>query len=74
MPWPEADTNLLAEDFVEIPIQVNGKLRARVEILAESTEADVEAAAREAVTEHLAGVQVRKVIVIPGRMVNFVVN
>ncbi len=69
------DPALLVEDTVEIPVQVNGKVRARVTV---PTDADTEAcelAARadRRIAELLEGVIVRKAIVIPGRLVNFVV-
>lgn len=74
-PWPQHDPALLVGDVVEIPVQVNGKLRD-VLIVAVGAPADlIEAAARESekVQPFLEGRTVRKVIVVPGRMVNFVV-
>jgi leucyl-tRNA synthetase len=58
---------------VTVPVQVNGKLRARIEVPAG---ADLEAAARadEQVRRHLDGRTVHKVVVVPGRLVNFVVR
>ena len=73
-PWPEADAGLLTEDTVEIPVQINGKLRARMEVPAGADADAMEALAREAVAEHLEGAEVRKAVVVPGRMVNFVVG
>ena len=75
-PWPEFDPSLLVEDTVEVPVQVNGKLRGRVQVAAGADRAVTEAAARaeEHVVELLAGKTVVKVIVVPGRMVNFVVK
>jgi leucyl-tRNA synthetase len=72
--WPEWDESLLAVETVELPIQVNGKLRTRISIAANATEEAIEAAAVEAAAEHLEGKSVRKVIVVPGRMVNLVVG
>ena len=72
-PWPEADAGLLTEDSVEIPVQINGKLRARMEVSAGADADAMEALAREAVAEHLEGAEVRKAVVVLGRMVNFVV-
>ncbi len=72
-PWPEHDPALLLSDRIELPVQVNGKLRARVEVDAAADADSIEAAAREAAAEHLQGT-VRKVVVVPGRMVNFVVT
>jgi leucyl-tRNA synthetase len=74
--FPTADPALLVDDEIEIPVQVNGKVRARITVPAGASEADVEAAARAdpRVVDHLDGATVRKVIVVPGRMVNFVVG
>ena len=73
--WPVADAALLVHDEVEIPVQVNGKLRGRVIVPAGASAADLEAAARaeESVQAHLTG-EIVKVIVVPDRMVNLVVR
>jgi leucyl-tRNA synthetase len=72
-PFPEADPAYLREATVTVPVQVNGKLRARIEVPAG---ADLEAAARadERVRRHLDGRTVRKVVVVPDRLVNFVLG
>ena len=70
--WPSFDEARLTSDTVEIPVQINGKLRARAVIATDADRAAMEMAAREVVAEHLEG-EVRKVIVVPGKMVNFVV-
>lgn len=74
--WPEYDESLLVEDSIELPIQVNGKMRARIQVPngldREATQAAAEA--DPAVQKHLAGGNVVKVISVPGRMVNFVVK
>jgi leucyl-tRNA synthetase len=74
--WPEYDETLLREDSIEVPIQVNGKLRSKIEVPAGSDRAAIEAAARAnpRVTEMLEGKSIVKVIVVPGRLVNFVVK
>jgi len=74
--FPSADPALLVEDTVEIPVQVNGKVRGRISIAADASPDDIEAAARAdtKVAELLDGATVRKVVVVPGRMVNFVVG
>ncbi|MFI5054574.1 MAG: class I tRNA ligase family protein, partial [Acidimicrobiia bacterium] len=74
--FPVADPALLVDAEVEIPVQVNGKVRSRVTLPAGASEAEHEAAARgdARVAEQLAGVTIRKVVVVPGRMINFVVN
>ncbi|MEM9036844.1 MAG: leucine--tRNA ligase [Actinomycetota bacterium] len=73
--FPEADASLLVEDLVELPVQVNGKVRGRVAVAADADEATIVAAALadEAVARHLDGAEPRKTIVVPGRMVNLVV-
>jgi leucyl-tRNA synthetase len=73
-PFPDADAAYLVDDQIEIPIQVNGKLRSRVRVPAEADRAALEAAARadERVRDLLAGIDIRTVIVVPGRLVNFV--
>ncbi len=73
-PFPEPDPAYLVVEEVEIPVQVNGKVRARVKVPAAAGEADHEAAARadERIAALLDGDEVRKVIVVPGRLVNFV--
>ncbi len=75
-PYPEADPAWLVDDMVEIPVQVNGKVRGRVTVPTGADAEALEAAARadEKVGELLAGATVRKVVVVPGRLVNFVVG
>lgn len=74
-PWPEADAGLIAEDVLEIPVQVNGKMRARVTVPADADEASVLAIARndDNVVRHLQGKELRRAIYVPRRIVNFVV-
>jgi leucyl-tRNA synthetase len=74
VPFPRADPALLVDDTVEYPVQVNGKVRGRVVVAANSDAAMVEAAALadEKVVAALEGKPPRKVIVVPGRMVNVV--
>ncbi len=73
-PFPVADERYLVEDSVEYPIQVNGKVRSRVTVAAAAAADEVEAAALAdaKVVELLAGRAPRKVIVVPGRLVNVV--
>jgi leucyl-tRNA synthetase len=75
-PYPTADPAELAVDEVELPVQVNGKVRARITVAADADEAALEAAARadEKVAAALSGATERRVIVVPGRLVNFVVG
>jgi leucyl-tRNA synthetase len=75
-PWPEFDPALAKEDTIELPVQVNGKLRSKVVVPAGADKDALESAARndEKVRDLLSGKQVVKVIVVPGRLVNFVVK
>ena len=75
-PWPAADLSLLERDVVEIVVQVNGKLRDRIQAPASATREELEALARERpnVVAHIDGKQVMKVIVVPAKLVNFVVR
>ena len=72
--WPKFDAALLVEDTLEIPVQVNGKLRDVIKISATASQADLEAAARtsEKVTPFLEGKTIKKVIVLPKKLVNIV--
>jgi len=74
--WPAADEELLARDVITLVVQVNGKLRDRVEVPAGAGEAEVLAAARgsERVQSFLDGREPVKEIVVPGRLVNLVVR
>jgi leucyl-tRNA synthetase len=75
-PWPEADLALLERDVIEIVVQVNGKLRDRIQAAANATRDELEALARERpnVQAHIDGKQVLKVVVVPSKLVNFVVR
>ncbi len=73
-PWPIADPSMLVDDEVEIAVQVMGKVRARIMVPTKADAAQVESIAlgHPDVLPHLAGKSPRKVIVVPGRMVNLV--
>jgi leucyl-tRNA synthetase len=75
MPWPAWDPQCLVEDEIEMPVQVNGKLRDKITVSKQATAAEVEsvALASAKVREHLGGNPPRKVIVVPGKLVNIVV-
>ena len=75
-PFPVADAALLAADTVEIPVRLNGKVRARVHVPADADAEAVEAAARadQRVAALLEGAEVRRVIAVPGRLINFLVE
>ena len=71
-PWPEFDPDQATSDTIEIAVQIKGKVRARINVSADASKEELEAAAREAVAEQIAGKTVKKVIVVPGRLVNIV--
>ena len=74
-PWPIADEAMLIEDTVTLPIQVNGKRRGEIEVAKDLPKDEVEKAALsvEAVMRALDGATPKKVIVVPGRIVNVVI-
>jgi leucyl-tRNA synthetase len=73
-PWPEYDAAAIQEATIEIPVQIQGKLRGRVHVPAGADRAAIEEAARNdpRIKELLEGKKVVKTIVVPGRLVNFV--
>ena len=75
-PWPKFDEQALQREQLEIVVQVNGKLRGRFMVPAAADKAEVErlALADENIQKHIAGLTVRKVVVIPGKLVNVVAN
>jgi leucyl-tRNA synthetase len=75
-PWPAADHSLLERDTVQVVVQVNGKLRDRVEAPASAGPETLEelARSRPKVQAHVDGKEVVKVVVVPGKLVNFVVR
>ena len=75
-PWPAHDPSALVTDEVEIVIQVCGKLRGKLSVARDASNEDVERAAlAEAnVLKHIEGKTIRKVIVVPGKLVNVVAN
>jgi len=73
-PWPSADARYLEEDGFELVVQVNGKVRGRAQASKESGKEELEALAEGAVSQHLDGKERLKTIVVPGRLVNFVVR
>jgi leucyl-tRNA synthetase len=74
-PWPEADQKLMAVDEITLIVQVNGKLRDRITVPADISKEDAEktALASPGAAPYLEGKEVRKVVVVPGRLVNIVV-
>jgi leucyl-tRNA synthetase len=68
------DPALLVEDTVTYAVQVNGKLRGEVSVAADADKDSVATAAQEKVASHLDGLAIKKTIVVPGKIVNFVVS
>ena len=75
-PWPRFDPALLVEDILEIPVQVNGKLRDVIQVPAAASQADLETAAKSAekVKPFVNGKAIKKIIVVPRKLVNIVVG
>jgi leucyl-tRNA synthetase len=73
-PWPQALDAMLIDDTVTLPIQINGKRRAEIQVPADMAKEEVEklALSHEAVIRTLNGATPKKVIVVPGRIVNVV--
>jgi leucyl-tRNA synthetase len=74
--WPTANPDVAREDEIELPVQVNGKVRGHIRVAPEAPEEEVRrlAQAEPKVQEHVAGKQVVKVVVVPGRLVSLVVK
>lgn len=75
-PWPEVDPDMLVEDTITLPVQVNGKRRSEINVPTDMAKDDIEALARadESVMRSIEGLTIRKVIIVPGRIVNIVAN
>ena len=75
-PWPKFDATLLVESEIEIPVQVNGKFRDTIKVAVDADNAKLEAAAKasEKVQQFIAGKAIKKVIIVPKRMVNLIVG
>jgi leucyl-tRNA synthetase len=74
-PWPEVDDSALQRDEIELVLQVNGKLRGSIKVPADASRAAIEslAAASEEVARFSEGRPIKKIVVVPGRLVNVVV-
>jgi leucyl-tRNA synthetase len=74
-PWPNADPAALVRDSLKLAVQVNGKLRGTIEVPANASKEDCERAAlaEASVRAHVEGQSIRKVVVVPGKIVNIVV-
>ena len=75
-PWPQWDEAATAQDMLTVALQVNGKLRGKIEVPASASKEEVEqlALTEQNIVRHLEGLTVRKVVVIPGKLVNVVAN
>ena len=73
-PWPVADPALLVQETVEVVVQVNGRVRDRLQVAPDLPEEELVARARESsrVRAHIDGSEVSRTIVVPGKLVNFV--
>lgn len=74
--WPECDESAMVRDEIELVLQVNGKLRSRINVAADADNESIEAQALadDKIQTNIEGMTVRKVIVVPGRLVNIVAN
>ncbi|HUG82674.1 MAG TPA: class I tRNA ligase family protein, partial [Bryobacterales bacterium] len=74
--WPEVDAALAHDDRIDIPVQVNGKLRSRLSVARGTAREELERLAKQdpKVGSHLEGKTIRKVVVVPDKLVNFVAN
>ncbi|MBC3466610.1 leucine--tRNA ligase [Pseudomonas sp. RW10S2] len=74
--WPAVDESALVQDTITLVVQVNGKLRGQIEMPAAASREEIEAAARsnDNVLRFIDGLTIRKVIVVPGKLVNIVAN
>ncbi len=75
-PWPAPDAGALVKNVIEMGVQVNGKLRGRIAVPATASDAQIRdlAHADAGVQKHTAGMTVKKVIIVPGKLVNIVVG
>ena len=74
--FPECDESALKKDTIEMVLQINGKVRAKFEINSDASKEEIEKLvnADESLNKHFSGKTVRKIIVIPGKIVNVVAN
>src|SRR5271157_993409 len=74
VPWPPFDRELAAEDELEMPVQVNGKLRARIRVAVSAGEEEIlaRALAEEKVVQHVTGKEIVKVVIVPQKLINIV--
>ena len=74
--WPAYDNSLLVEEEIEMVVQVNGKVRSRIQVAAAATKEELESSALtdSKIADLIEALTVRKIIVVPGRLVNIVAN
>lgn len=74
-PWPQVDEQALVQDEITLVVQVNGKLRSRIQVAQEADQAAIERAAiaDEHIQKNIAGKSIRKIVVVPGKLVNIVI-
>ena len=74
--WPEADPRAMVKETIEVVLQVNGKIRDRIEVPTGLSREEMEKLALESdqVRKHLEGKQILKVVVVPGRLINIAVR
>ncbi|MGH8129099.1 MAG: leucine--tRNA ligase, partial [Gammaproteobacteria bacterium] len=74
--WPQADPGAMESDTVQLVVQVNGKLRGQISVAADTPREEIErlALAEENTARHISGHEVRRVVVVPGRLVNVVIS
>ena len=72
-PWPEYDPKLCEEDEIEVPVQINGKVRARIKLPKDASEEQALAAAREALAAQLGDKSLRKTVWVPNKILNLIV-
>ena len=72
--WPEYDASKLKDETITIAIQINGKTRGETNVTSDADNATIEKTAREAVASRLEGKKVVRTVVVPNRLVNFVLG
>jgi len=72
-PWPEADPKALEQDEIELVVQVNGKLRGSIKVAKTADKKAIEQSAVAAMAKYIADQAVKKIIIVPGRLINIVV-
>jgi leucyl-tRNA synthetase len=75
-PWPQVDQNALTKDTINLVVQINGKLRANIVASIDANKSDLESMAlqHENVQKHIAGKTIKKVIIVPQKLINIVVG